>query len=359
MKKIENNNINEEPNLNRLGFSIVLLVAFISSVTAIVKDDVKKVLSQESPIGSSDTTTMNPLSYNPPNQYGKIVKTKFNLGAKKTIIYIVDSHPLTMDDETSLNVQKDLYFIYKDYIKKYGQLPMVVENWPVGAKAQDFNLSHFANDYDPNAGNSILRSLIKEDNIVKREQIAEESLGSNLLPAAMTAMFVYPELDTIGSVSRFDLENLDRNMKDMAFLQLAVDYPSQFPCNEENTFTLADAEYSLKNGVQSNLAVECYCGIRAYLEHVIPNFMNDRFYEAPAKEINAAIKHDSDVVMVVAGANHLPASLSLMDKNNLNYVVVAPRSFETAVPMTSQDLPKIKNIPQIGRVCEAFGKGVK
>ena len=44
-----------------------------------------------------------------------------------------------------------------------------------------------------------------------------------------------------------------------------------------------------------------------------------------------------------------------MDKNNLNYVVVAPRSFETTVPMTSQDLPKLK-YPQIGRVCEALVK---
>ncbi len=356
MKKLNRDTLEERPSIERLSFYVVLTAALITSIVNIVRDGVHEVVAPVEISEMIKKSDLDVLSYSPPAEFGSIVKRKIDPTVQKTIIYVLDSHPQRIDDLESVNIQKDLYYIFKDYIAKYGTLSMVIENWLNGAEADDYNLDNLNNAYDdPHLGNGLIQELIKEKDFSKRQALVEENLGKTIVPAGMFAMFAYPELKPIGSVNQFQLEMINRSMEGMGLAQLALEYPQHFPCDETNTFSLADARYSLERGVHSQEVVNCYCGVRSYLSYVIPAFMNGRFVEAPRREIKAAIDNENDVVMVVAGVNHLPMSLELMDKEDVNYLVVSPKSLSSAIPTSLKELPVLGNLPDDSQgTCKKF-----
>ncbi len=244
-----------------------------------------------------------------------------------------------MEDKASIAVQRDLYYIFKDFIAQYAHLPMVIENWPKGVKAEDFNSGNFDDEVDPHLGNGLMKKILSEEDLNERQKIVEANLGNTIVPAGM---FSFAEFEPIGSVTQSQLHSVHRSIEDVNFAQFIIDYPQDVPCNKDNSFNLGAARDRFLGANLNQEVVECYCGLREYLRQTVPRFFNDRFVKAPEREIDAAMDYDKEFVVVVAGMNHLPQSLKIMDEQELNYVIVSPASLDEKIPKVLDDLPRFE-----------------
>jgi len=355
MNILNRNFLPKNKEIRKSLLALAVYSVFVTAVINLVRDQAEQVMADTENSQNLENSPMDFLTYNPPADYGSVIERKFGPNNKKTILYVLDSHPQTMEDKESLDVQVDLYLIFKDFIDRYGSLPMVIENWPIGAKAEDFTTSHFSDETDPYAGNGLIKKIVGETDFEKRRTIVEASLGKTIVPAGMSAMFAYPELEPIGSVTPSELEYIDRSIGDLQLAQIALEYPEHFPCNKDGSLNLKKARELFEKGDLSEEILQCYCGTRGYLSYTIPAFFNDRFVQAPEREITAAINHNGNFTFVVAGTNHLPQALKIMKEKDLNYVIIAPRSLTSKVPRVLDDLPSLENLPDDSNgSCEKF-----
>lgn len=288
--------------------------------------------------------------YTPPPE-GVIVKKFFKSGNRKTVIYIADEHPIDGADKQKLpkafNAQRELYFIIEDIVRKYGQVPLVLENWPIGLTTQ--HIVEAKGDTFIEAGqdpDGVMKRIIGERDFSKRAEISHQSVGNNIVPGSMFAMLSYPDkVIPIGSVTMQELEELDALTRSFFSSSSAIDHPSEVKCS--NTLTFAQAKDAFEKGKRGKSVVDCYCAVRHEVLAIVEAFFNDRLVLSPRREMVSALTvfdSGSDFAVIAAGINHIPESLKLLDeRGDINYIVVSPRSIQDAFPraLTTPIVPTI------------------
>lgn len=274
-----------------------------------------------------------PRLYTPPPEHGVIVRPFENFGGRKKIIYVVDEHPMDMSNATALRSQREIYFLLRDMIAKFGQVPVVLEDLPIGVTAADMAAmpSDAKAEMDMDDTGTFLR-LFETSDYAERVRIAEEMVGRSLVPAGMFAMAAHREIVAIGSTTPDEAVMLGKQLSDQEALIHALAHKDEVPCDDHGRLNLDLASRAFERGDRSDPVVACYCGVRAQMEAVVDEFLQDRYVLAPRREISAAAGYPGDFVVVIAGLHHLHNSMHLMADNGLDFMVVAPRALEGRFP---------------------------
>lgn len=311
----------------------------VSAMLGAFKDRVRGVVDEDTAAGAAPTPALRSpervdlRSYFPPPQHGVIVRPFESFGGQKKIIYVVDEHPMQMTDHTALTAQRDLYWILRDMIIKFGKVPVVFENLPIGVTAADMAAmpaeDKAAMDID---GSGDFARVFGISNLGERRMIAEEMVGKSLMPAGMFAMAAHREIIPIGSTTPDEAVLVGQQAIDQQALIHALGHRDEVPCDDRGRLNLDLASRAFERGDRSSSVVDCYCGVRAQMDGVVSEFLQDRYVEAPRREISAAAGYPGDFVVVIAGLHHLHRSMQLMGDNGLDFMVVAPRSLEHRFP---------------------------
>lgn len=274
-----------------------------------------------------------PRLYMPPSEHGVIVRPFESFGGGKRIIYVVDEHPMDMSNATALRSQREIYFLLRDMIAKFGQVPVVLENLPIGVTAADMAAmpAEAKAKMDMDDTGTFVR-VFGTSNLGERRMIAEEMVGKSLMPAGMLAMGAHREIIPIGSTTPDEAALIGRQLFDQEALMHALAHRDEVPCDDRGRLNLDLASSAFERGDRLPSVVACYCGVRAQMEGVVSEFLRDRYELAPRREISAAAGYPGDFVVVIAGLHHLHRSMELMKDNGLGFTVVAPRSLEGRFP---------------------------
>ncbi len=300
--------------------------------------------------------------YTPPPE-GVIVKKSIKLENRKTVIYIADEHPISMADRQksprAFQAQRELYLIIEDLVRKYGKVPVVLENWPIGLTTShilETNGEVFAEtSQDPDG---VMKRIVAERDLSQRASIARNSVGNNIVPGSMFAMLAYPDrVIPVGSVTMEELQRID--VLDKAFFQVAqiTEHPSEVQCGGALNFS--QARDAFRKGKRTRNIVDCYCAVRDKILAIVDAFMEDRAVLAPKREMISAFsvldQENSDFVVVVGGLNHVPESLRLLDgESDVNYIVVSPKALGEHFPkaLTVSGFPVIEFEDDKDGTCE-------
>lgn len=284
-------------------------------------------------------------TYSPPQTQGVVIKRQINPKAKKTIIYVVDRHTDETQDPESLEhskqVQKQLYFIIKDMVTKFGKLPLVLEGWVIGRTVNDITdsfIQSLKSDGVPFAKD--LERIFKERDSEKKVRIAEQMLGKTVVPMGILLALVFNEINMLGSVTASDIFYTDQMVREYKELLLSLQYPAEFLCTNNFSINFETAFNAFQSGDRSKAIVDCYCYTLVYSEQIASLFIEDRYIKAARKEIEAALNYEGDFVCVQPGSFHLPEALRFMNKKKVNYLIIAPKLMENNFPKAFEDPPR-------------------
>lgn len=271
-------------------------------------------------------------------EYGRMMNRYFDPKNTKTIIYIVDQHALSLDDVKGMEIQRKLYGIFEEIIRTQGVLPMVVEDLPA-----DIQPNQITEDTIRSlGGGEILSEILRESDPVKKQIMARKFVGTVPVPAGMFAMLACSEMVTIGSVTHEDNAKTLKLMDGILLADRILKDPSSVNCAHSD-FSLEEAMDRFLDGSQDGQILRCYCDVRHRIHQAIEDFSKDRFEVAPRKEMEAAFRYlqtSGDFVVVVAGLNHLPASMSLMKNASVNRIVIAPSELVSEFPQAMTSVSK-------------------
>lgn len=274
--------------------------------------------------------------YEVPPRYGKVVDRYFDPKNTRTVVYIADHHALG-GGQRGADTQRDIYLILEDIIRSQQSLPLVIEELPIGVEITDI-ISIFLQSGGSDA--ELLRSIIQEPNIHKRQAMARDAVGKSNIPAPMFAIFARPEVIPLGSSPQDGVDRYTELWNGMLAATRILHDLSVIKC-PEGDMDLAAAQKKFLGGSKNKNIIACYCDIRARIDRALRDFEHSRFVEAPRNEMNAAFQYlqgGNDFVVVVAGVNHLPESMRIMKERSVNRIVIAPNQISGAFPAALEEV---------------------
>lgn len=288
------------------------------------------------------------LDYAPPAE-GVIVKSRLVDVRGKTVIFIPDTHPVPGLSPESLagaeQVQIEIYRLVEDLIRQYGKTAVVLENWPRGLNANDIKEQPEADaeaSTDTEAADSdfeLPHRIAIEPNLAKRKALTAKFLGKTFVPAGMLLMVTYQdEMIPLGSTTQEETTAVLEQAADFSTMERALKSPGEFICTSETGenqgLTVQQAMARFRSKRRTKQAIDCYCRFRATALGIREEFMQDRFIDAPRKEVFEALdyKGGEGFVVIIAGLNHLKEGLRILDEERVNYLIVSPQTIAGRCP---------------------------
>lgn len=298
------------------------------------------------------------LDYAPPAE-GVIIKSQLVDVRGKTVIFIPDAHPNPgMSPELLVEarqVQREVTALIEDLIQRYGKTPVVLENWPKGLTANDVKErpdDGGGDDFDRDF--EMVRRIAQEPNSAKRKTMASEAAANTLTPAGMLLMVTYQdEMIPLGSTTQEETEAVLESASQFGIMDRALRSPEEFMCTSETgentglTLRQAMARFEKTGTKRPKNAVDCYCQFRQSAMAIREDFIQDRFIDAPRREVFAALDYEGGegFVVIVAGMNHLQEGLRLLDEARVNYLVLSPQTVAGRCPVYMREPAAPPEIP--------------
>lgn len=266
-------------------------------------------------------------TYQVPSQYGKVIDRHFDPKNSKTIVYIADRHALNMSP-VGLGVQRDIYYILEDLLKRQGALPLLIEDLSTEVGTNNLLEQAMSADLD-----GVLRGISSEKDPIKRQTLVRAALGKYDIPATLFALLAYPEIVPLGSVTLEDNLKTNAQIDAVMLVDRILKNPSIANCPDGQN--LADVSDAFFDGSYDQEVLDCYCDMRAKMNQVLSDFSHDRFVNSPRKEMDTAFAYldaGHSFVVVVAGTNHMPEVMRMMRQRSVNRVVIAPNDIASEFP---------------------------
>lgn len=294
--------------------------------------------------------------YELPPQYGKVIDRYFDPKNSKTIVYIADRHALNMNP-IGLSVQRDIYYILEDILKRQGALSLLIEDLSTEVGMNNLLEQAMSVDLD-----GVLKRISSEKDPTRRQALARAALGKYDIPATLFALLAYPEIVPLGSVTLEDNLKTNAQIDAVMLVDQILKNPSMANCPDgENLGNVSGAFF---DGSHDQKVLDCYCGMREKMNQVLNNFSHDRFVNSPRKEMDRAFAYldaGHSFVVVVAGTNHMPEAMRMMRQRSVNRIVIAPNNlvsdFPQALDHVTQGFGEVHD--RHDHACQAWERQVK
>jgi|GEM_PF-5400352 len=289
-----------------------------------------------------------PATYEPPKE-GRVWKPHIVDAGKKTIVYIPDLHSQP-DDPLTWAVQNEIFAIVEDGIKRYGQVPVVLEEWT------DFGDVKY--NYRRHISDNNLGALDSEPDQSKRREMAIRMINEGKGRAPSLLPVVYQ--NELIPVPSHDREQAKKSLADMSmFSSLATAREEKTPCDAFGVpaggMNLEDAMRDVFSSHPSKQAVDCLCTYDGLFRDSQSTFALGRTKAAAAEEVRRAAEQSGPFTYIIAGSVHTEEAMRSMESRGLDYIVVAPQSNK----MNTYELTHALDTPASLAVCDEWNKGHK
>lgn len=322
-----------------VGFSVLFSIAgykIVDSIRDKTKGSVNGVNSSNN-VSASATTIKRRKSfdcrtYQPPAAEGEILAKDCKPDNNKTIVFIMDVHPLrditgTIPQFTH-EVQRQVFRIVKAAVDEYGDLPLALEMMPSDYSAKQLK-DKMTSVVEEKKGISLVRSQERSSKIRLAEKMFDRKTGVTA-GALLTHIFT-DEITPIGTNTYADIMDAvnAKNNLDILLWTLKNDADNlrcknTFP-TVEGDLTLEDANQFFQSNKKNQIATNCYCSMFSF-DHQLVDFMNKNFYERVIEEIDEAVKPDGNFSFLITGAAHSYYAVPHMKMQHVNYILVSPNS---------------------------------
>jgi hypothetical protein len=296
---------------------------------------------QPDPVQPRDIEKFDPRRYQAPKA-GRIWKTHFNDDSDRTIVYVADIHNLK-DKPRNWPIQSQIFAIVEDGIQKYGQVPVVVEDWT------DFGDPKYT--YQRNIKGSYLTDLASESDIAKRKKAALELMENGKNGAGSLLAAVYQ--DVVIPIPSHTLAELKKDLQgSMVATFLMKAGKGNVPCGAvgvpEAKMSIATAVRSRSPETNTPERIACMCTYIAIFRKSVTDFSLSREERAAAEEVKRGAEYESPFVYIIAGTRHVSGAMKAMEKRGLNYIVVAPQSNDMS------NIGKKKSRKSLPKLCDQW-----
>lgn len=310
--------------------AVYLLIGGLAAVGAMVALD-KNMESKDSRLDQAsekdegdNLKAFEATEYRPPAE-GRIWKKKVKDPDKQTVLYVPDIHAqmdepgaVSESQRQAISVQQEIFAIIEDAIAKYGSVPVVLEEWTDFGKGAEY-------DFKQHVRGNYLESVVAETDFSKRRTLSQALIREGKGRAPTLLPVVYPEklvpvashnrkqlIESTAAASRFfstaNMIQLNANCKDIA----------------------ADADMGISDVLnapeKSGKVLDCYCTFDALFRDANENFRQNRSFDSPKEEVRRAVQFGGQFIFVITGSAHTSETLKQLDAQDVNYIVVAPRS---------------------------------
>lgn len=341
--------------VNRLALASFLLIAGLiggckGKVEAAVSERALSV--QAAPVAREKQEGYNFKDYEPPKEFGsRIPLDREFVPGRKTVVYIVDQHPdPRFSGEEAIRegklVQRQLFFMLKDILDRAGTLPVVTENWPYELEGMSFGqLGETIGDGLSPGERGVLLQMFQTDDLGEKMRLASENVGKDAVVGGMYMMAASPRVKALGSVNAAEISGILASVNNLSNAQYALDHPESVLCEPpDGKLNFAEASRRFNKGDKSSKVVDCFCAVRLEIEEIVRGFAQDRFVDAPRREVERALNFDGDFVVVVAGLNHLKEALRRLVSEDVNVVLLSPNGLSAKFPAALSADPEMPDI---------------
>lgn len=274
--------------------------------------------SKESPVESFDFHKYAPVSD------GVVVDSHFESESAKTIVIFPDAHPGYSDSPAMLQLferyQKFIFDNVVSLISMHGTVNFAPENSVVGTDER-----WFAKSTNPNLKD--LKQIVGIPGDLSRRRFARDVVGTdpwNNASACLIAAYSSRgiKLRPVYTLpERIEVDKISSTVR--AFSALAVS-PEPLGCGDDSSMNFLQAKAKFEAGDRSEAVTDCFCAIHYSEADAVANMSKNRAIDAPRKEVDAALRSDSNFAVIVAGSWHLREAVKYMRERRVNYIVVAP-----------------------------------
>lgn len=265
--------------------------------------------------------------YVPP--LGADVEKKFVGEDRKTVIHVSDFHHggPTMPEENLIYVvesQRMVFMVLDELVQLHGQIPVVFEDVPFGFEIDKIGEIFYKNPVVVNAVNDVLS--VKD--MAGRFEKGLQYLHEGVLPAGLFVMIMMPdEVIPVFASSQKLLEGEEGLLPDIQAVIAMARFPetlSSYAC-EGSAMNMREIIALAQSGGQlSPEAGQCFCDLKGRVDAVVDDVKLRRVAVAgaPGREVSAALRAQSDVVVIVSGNGHSKGIDQALDLAGVNRIRV-------------------------------------